>query len=384
VRIALLTTDNRENYRKYEITSPHFGPAVEALLQGLAEIPDLEVHVVSCSQQPMSAPEKLSANTLFHLLHVPKIGWLRTGYQGCIRATRKFLRKLQPDIVHGQGTERECALCATFSGFPNVITIHGNMTAVARAMNAGFGSYYWFAATLERFTLPRTNGVLCNSAYTETAVRPSAPQTWRVPNAVRREFFDTPIPTSPRSSKPILLNIGAVSPYKRQLEVLKLARDLHRDGRVFELRFIGTADRKSAYGAAFLDQIADAERIGFARYLHAKALSELIACIDAASALIHIPSEEAFGLVVAEALSRNLKFFGSAVGGIPDIATGAESAELSQVGNDDTLATAIGNWVQKRCPQPASAAAEMRRRYHPEVIAKRHVEIYHEVLSKPS
>ena len=58
MRIALLTTDNREHHRKYQLTQPYFGPAVEALLQGLAELPELEVHVVSCTQRPMHAPAK--------------------------------------------------------------------------------------------------------------------------------------------------------------------------------------------------------------------------------------------------------------------------------------------------------------------------------------
>ena len=48
----------------------------------------------------------------------PKIGWLRTLYQGCVRATRRKLREIQPDIVHGQGTERDCAIGAVLSGFP--------------------------------------------------------------------------------------------------------------------------------------------------------------------------------------------------------------------------------------------------------------------------
>jgi glycosyltransferase involved in cell wall biosynthesis len=175
------------------------------------------------------------------------------------------------------------------------------------------------------------------------------------------------------------LNIGAISPYKRQLELLGLARDLHRDGNIFEARFIGAADRKSKYGAAFLDQIAVAEREGFARYLGKKSLSELIALLDTASALIHVPSEEAFGLVVAEALSRNLKFLGTAVGGVPDIAQGVEGAELFPLNDEESLRLAIANWLRNGSPRPGTAAVATRRRYHPGVIAKRHVEIYREI-----
>src|SRR5471030_3182490 len=88
MKIAILTTDNREPYRQYDKPAPWFGTAPEALLQGFAQLPEIEVHVVSCTQQPMvSSPGKLADNVFFHSLHVPKIGWQRTLYQGCVRAT---------------------------------------------------------------------------------------------------------------------------------------------------------------------------------------------------------------------------------------------------------------------------------------------------------
>src|SRR5208282_1511785 len=223
MKIALLTTDNREHERTYSETMPRFGRAPEALLQGFAELGEAEIHVVSCAQQPMQSLEKIADNIRFHSLHVPKIGWLRTLYQGCIRATRRKLREIRPDIVHGQGTERDCALAAVLSGFPNVVTIHGNMAELARLFHARFGGYDWLAARLENFTLRRTAGVFCNSAYTEGLVRPRAKKTWRVPNALRREFFEA-VPTGARPC--ILLNVGVVTQRKRQLELLDVAQNL--------------------------------------------------------------------------------------------------------------------------------------------------------------
>src|SRR5260221_10749494 len=108
--VAILTAEKREHGKDYANPTPAFGTAPEALLQGFAMLPDVEVHVLSCVRQPVNAPEKLAENIWYHSLHVPQIGWLRTGYQGCIRATRKKLRELRPDIVHGQGTEHNNAL----------------------------------------------------------------------------------------------------------------------------------------------------------------------------------------------------------------------------------------------------------------------------------
>src|SRR5208282_5205162 len=118
----------------------------------MAQLPETEVHVLGCVQQPMRSVEKLADNIWFHSLHVPKIGWLRTGYQGCIRAVRKKLKEIQPDIVHGQGTERDCAISAVFSGFPNVLTIHGNMAAIARHVRARAGSFLWLTGHIENWT----------------------------------------------------------------------------------------------------------------------------------------------------------------------------------------------------------------------------------------
>ena len=78
MRIALLTTDNRENYRRYELDKPYFGTAPEGLIEGFSKVPDLEVHVISCTQRVMASPSKLAENIWFHSLPVPKSGWLRT------------------------------------------------------------------------------------------------------------------------------------------------------------------------------------------------------------------------------------------------------------------------------------------------------------------
>ncbi|HYR23439.1 MAG TPA: glycosyltransferase family 4 protein [Chthoniobacterales bacterium] len=381
MRIAILTTDNREHHRRYELPTPVFGPAIEALLQGLATISELEIHVVSCTQRPMEAPEKLARNIWFHLVDVPKIGWLRTGYQGCIRAIRKRLQLIQPNIVHGQGTERECALSAVFSGFPNVVTIHGNMVPIVRATRAPIGTYWWWAAILERFTLPRTDGVFCNSRYTESVVRPRACRTWLVPNAVRREFFEIPLPVRSTSSPPILLNVGAIVPHKRQLELLPVLEKLHDQGHTFQANFIGKADPRSKYAGEFLHRINAPELKTFIKHTDSQRLHELIMAYDTASALIHVPTEEAFGLVAAEALSRNLKFFGTQTGGLRDIAHEVATAELLDAKEPEQLYRAITRWLQQDCLRPTTAAATMRMRYHPDVIAQGHERVYRELLS---
>jgi glycosyltransferase involved in cell wall biosynthesis len=382
--IVQLTTDNREPFREYHKTAPWFGTAPEALLQGFAQLPEVKVHVVSCTQQPMAAsPEKLADNVWFHSLHVPKLGWMRTGYQGCVRAVRRKLRELQPDIVHGQGTERDCALSAVFSGYPNVLTIHGNARSIARVYRARPLSYWWLAARLEPIALRRTAGVFCNSEFTENEVKPFARRRWRVPNALRLPFFASAPPRQP-SGPPLLLNIGVVEPRKQQVELLHQAQQWRSRGLRFRLRFIGKADGKFAYAARLLDEIAALRAEDWVDHVPSMNCEEIISALDQADALIHVPTEEAFGLVAGEAMARGCRLFGFAVGGVREISAGTGSADLASPGNWDELGSQVRAWLGHDVQRDATSAAVMRERYHPVAVARRHVEIYREVLSARS
>ncbi|MDR3457172.1 MAG: glycosyltransferase family 4 protein [Verrucomicrobiae bacterium] len=383
MRIAILTTDNREAHRDYARPEPLPGYAPAALLQGFALVPEAEIHMVSCLRQPVNSPKKIAPNIYYHSLLVPKIGWLRTGYLGCVRATRKKLREIRPDIVHGQGTERDCGISAVCSGFPNVLTIHGNMKAIAEVYRARIGSFHWLTARLETFALGRTAGVFCNSAYTEKLVAPRTEKIWRVPNALRAEFFE-PLPERKSGSTPILLNIGVIEPRKQQLELLHVARRLHGRGLKFQLQFAGDRVTHSDYGRRFTRELAAAEKAGYARHRGLLPTPQLIAAMDAADALVHFPSEEAFGLVVAEALARNLKLFAAATGGVVDIIAGVADTESFAAADFAGLENALARWLAAGCPPPSDAAGLMRARYHPKIVAQRHLEIYREVLAAQS
>jgi glycosyltransferase involved in cell wall biosynthesis len=382
MRIAVLTTDNREHFRDYAASVPYFGAAPEALLQGFSGMSDLEVHVVSCTREPVSSPEKLAPNIWHHTLLVPKAGWLRICYLGCVRAVRRRLKTIAPDIVHGQGTERDCAMNAVFSGFPNVLTIHGNIAELARRFRSSHGLPGVIQAKLENLVLKRTLGVFCNSEYTENLVRPRTRRTWRVPNAIRELFFTSAQPLA-RQKKRVLLNVGVISERKRQWELLDVARRLHQQGLQVEMQFIGDISQ-DAYSSKFRERIKEAEAAGYARYLGTRTGQALIDCFDAADGMVHFPSEEAFGLVVAEGMARHLKFFGANTGGIVDICRGVAGAELFDADDWSGLATALANWLRASDPKSTAAADIMRERYHPSVIARRHLEIYRETLNKIS
>jgi glycosyltransferase involved in cell wall biosynthesis len=383
MKIAILTTDNREPYREYDKPNPWFGTAPEALLQGFAQLPEVEVHVVSCTQRPMvSSPQKLADNIWFHSLHVPNFGWMRTLYQGCVRATRKKLLEIQPDLVHGQGTEREASLGAIFSGLPNVLTIHGNMRLVAKVTQARPFSFWWNAARLETFTLPRSRGVVCITNYTRDAVAGLAKKTWVVPNAVDASFFDVQSAPDPAKT-PVVLCVGGICVRKNQNAFIR-ALDPLASKRKFRLVFLGDMTRDNPYGREFLELLRTRAWCEHGGFVDREKLKEWLR----GSTLLALPSlEDNCPMTVLEAAAAGVPVVAANVGGVPDLVADGKTGLLC----DPLNATSMSGAVEKILTQPelaralvAEASRSALARFHPEVIARRHLEIYREVLGARS
>jgi glycosyltransferase involved in cell wall biosynthesis len=378
MKVAILTTDNREHFRDYGNPNPYFGTAPEALLQGFTALRNVEVHVVSCTRQPVRAPTKLAENIWYHNLHVPKIGWMTTLYQGCIRATRKKLREICPDIVHGQGTEHNNALCAVLSGFPNVLTIHGNMRLIAQVNRVKPFSFIWLSAQLERLTIPRSAGVVCITRYTQAAVADLAKKTWVVPNAVDASFFE--INAQPPPGKPPrILCVGVICPRKNQNAFIR-ALDPLANKTKFEVLFLGATAGGRAYDDEFVKLIEDRPWCVY----DGVANREKLKAHFSEATLLALPSlEDNCPMVVLEAMAAGVPVAAANVGGVPDLIEEEKTGFLCDPLNPKRISDAM----EKALADPVRLAAvagyaksEAVRRFHPQIIANRHLEVYREVL----
>lgn len=379
IRVAFLVPDDR---LERPFPRPYFGTAPTALLEGFEQMgPELiEAHVISCREGDMPAPEKLAANIWYHQICLPHWRFLRSLHSGPILGVRKLLRAIRPDIVHSQGTERWCAISGVFSGHPRVLTIHGHLTLIDKVVKMQPRHYWKLQLLLGEFAIPRHDGVICISRHVQHAVAGAAKKTWHVPNALRSAFF-SPRKNGAQAKVPTLLIIGTITENKRQLEILRLLLRMFGQGIAFEAVFLGDLGDFGDYQAQFRGEIAQAEKLGFARFCGRLAINELVERMDTAHALVHCPMEEAFGLVVAEALARGLKLFASRVGGIVDIARDVPGAELFDVNDWSALELSLKNWIVGGSPGLPAAPAIMSERYSPAAISRRHLEIYGEALA---
>lgn len=387
IKVALLTTDSREHFKDYANPNPYFGTAPEALIEGFKLLPEeVEIHVLSCLQEaPVSSPAKLAENIYYHALLVPNIGWMKTGYQGCIRAVRRKLREIQPDIVHGQGTERDCAISAALSGFPSVVTVHGVMRAIRALSRSRRVDYYCAASILESFALRRTGGVITISPYVDALVAPLTPLTWFIPNAIQLFFLETSCAERSPNTVPHLVNVGVISPRKRQLELLEHLSKL-RETVPFSFTFIGKPTYGSTYNERFFRLLhsVNSRHEGF---VHREFLSEeeFIKLYDTSDAMVHFSSEESFGLTFAEALARNLPLFASDVGAIRQIGDGIAECRIFAPDDFTGLIDSLRVWIDANTWKVARETLPNRliaARYHPRVIAEKHLKVYQEVVDR--
>lgn len=400
MRVALLTTDSREHFKDYGSHKPYFGTSPEALLQGFEMLSGVEVHVLSCTQQPMLSPRKLAPNIWFYQLHVPKWGWLRTGYQGCVRAVRKKLKGIQPDLVHAQGTERDCALSAVLSPYPRLLTIHGNLRLIKKQVGFRPFSAMWLQSYLEGLVVPHFNGVICITNYTREAIEGEVPKTWVVPNAVDPSFLalgekrmrmhevksseinDSGFKSrvSGLESPPVILCVANIDPRKNQIDFIRALDSLARSMR-FVIRFFGSCP-DDEYGREFQRLVSERPWCHYGGMIGREQLRHEF---ENATMLALPTHEDNCPMVVLEAMVAGVPVMASRVGGVPDLIDGSTTGIFCDPSEPRSFVDGVMRVLNDRdiaIKIARNAHEEALRRFHPKVIAKRHLEIYREVLGR--
>jgi glycosyltransferase involved in cell wall biosynthesis len=438
LRIALLTTDARGSMGFSVDDLPNFGTAVRSLLQGFemqdgggslteweglyeegvrvsteAETSNLkstvcdfsqprnknreshshfEIHVISCTQQVMCSPEKLSDNIWFHSLHVPKAGWLRSAYLGCALAVRKKLGEIHPDIVHAQGTERDCAVSAVLSPYPRVLTIHGNLRLIKKQVGFRPVSAMWLQSYLEGLVVPRFNGVFCITNYTRKAVEHEVPKIWVVPNAVDTAFLSIGVQRLsdvsarhstlyPGPEDHIILVVANIDSRKNQNDFIKALDPLAKK-MSFQVRFFGKCGDDD-YGREFQQLVASRSWCHYGGMISREALQSEF---RKASMLVLPTHEDNCPMVVLEAQAAGVPVVASEVGGVPDLIEDGVTGLLVNPQDPATFFRAVkklltnDDYIRERLAMASHRKAITH--YHPRLIAEKHLDIYEQIIKQ--
>jgi glycosyltransferase involved in cell wall biosynthesis len=378
MKIAILATDDREYRRDYNAPRPYFGTAVQALLQGLPSVVDTEFHVISCLKKPVAHTPQLASNVFYHPLIVPSIGWAKSLYLGCSRAVRRKLQEIRPDLVHGQGTERDCAISAVRSGFPSIITLHGYMRATSKAIDAPLFSFHTLQTNLEAWTIPRAGGIICLTNYARSRVEGRTPRTWILPNAVNESYFAAG--RAAEVSRDILC-VGTISRLKNQISLIRALEPLAAEHK-FRLVFLGQGIPGDSYFNEFTTLVKERAWCAFKGH---KSAEEVKNYLRTGWFLITASREENCPMVILEAMAVGLAVAASCVGGIPDLVEEGVTGVMFDPEDGSSIRTAAVSLMTSPKTTERFAQAGNKRAlemHHPRSIARRHVDIYREFLKK--
>jgi glycosyltransferase involved in cell wall biosynthesis len=252
------------------------------------------------------------------------------------------------------------------------------MRLVAKVNRAKAFSFEWLAARLETFAVPRSEGVVCITRYTQDAVAPLAKRTWVVPNAVDSRFFEVqPEPESP----PIILCVGNICLRKNQNRLIQALDPLAQRAR-FKLIFLGRATNGYDYDDEFFGLLKTRSWCAYEGFADRAKLRDYLR----RATLLALPSlEDNCPMVVLEAMAAGVPVVAAKVGGVPDLIEEDRTGYFCDPLNAESMRAAIGRGVAN--PAEALELARLarqraRERFHPLVIARRHVEIYREVLGQ--
>ena len=354
------------------------------LLEGLKEIKDLDLHVVSCIKQIRRNVNMRKDGVSFSFLPHPHLP-TELAYPLLKRRIHQSLREIQPDLIHSQQFLPIFGPICLSSGFPTVATAHnvpGNEPRFAPNILNRFRLE--LHEKILGFTfLPRIRHIISISEYIRKGLSDRTHATfYPVDNPVSRSFFDIAQPAHVLHK---LLFVGFLRQRKRPdlaIKILSLVRKKIPD---ISLHMAGTPINNSYFLKLqrLIGQYHLQDSIHFLGQLDEHHL--LLEYQDTGP--LFLTSElETSPMSILQAMAAGKPVVSTSVGGIPYIIEDGKTGFLFEPGDVEGMASAIVRLLEDKelyfqISNNANKAA--RERFHCSSVARKMVDAYKRVLSQP-
>jgi glycosyltransferase involved in cell wall biosynthesis len=181
------------------------------------------------------------------------------------------------------------------------------------------------------------------------------------------------------TAPPVGLCVGTICGYKNQNDFIRALDPLAKEKKI-KLVFIGQVIRGD-YGREFLQLVHErawCEHVGFANR------EQLKARLKAATFLALPTREDNCPMVVLEAMAAGVPVLASKIGGVPDLIESEKTGLFCDPDRPESFREAMEKLLADRefARQLATTAkAEALRRFHPQAVARQHLEIYRQALA---
>jgi len=347
----------------------------------------VELHIVTVSKYLDSDEEFTSGGVHFHFLKIPRLPRAAMGYQVDRMRMARCLRRIQPAIVQGFGTESSFGYTAVSAPFPSVLMMQGIVSRIARSRGRaalvrqpGLG----VSLMIERRTVRRARHVVCETSFAADFVREhnarAVVHVIRTP--IRDEWFEI-ARRADAAAAPEILFVGWALPEKGiDVLVTAFSRVVAECPRAV-LHVVGPCDGRY-FQRVLQPQIGSlglADRIVF----HGQQPAAVVAERLSRAALLALPTRmDTAPNVLAEARAAGVPVVASAVGGIPELIADGVDGVLVPDGSAEALASAIVALLR----DPVQAAAvgaqgrhRVRRDHRASVQVPKLIDVYRDVLA---
>ncbi|MBN1346201.1 MAG: glycosyltransferase family 4 protein [Phycisphaerae bacterium] len=349
-----------------------------ALVRALEAIGDMDLHVVTLEAGLRELEVCSHGPTTIHRL--PGSRWpqmLDILWGPGRRRLKRYLIDLAPDIVHLHETY---ALGLGELPMPDVFTVHGfdhaNIPAEKRRM-ARLRSLLWWH--IEARGLARQRYIISITPYVRQHIEPlTTARIFDIDNPINPVFFETARNEVPGR----VFCAGWISPRKNTLGLIRALPRLVEGGVDVSLHLAGE-QKDHAYARRVREAIDELGLSGRVRLLGRispddvrRELSE--ACLFALPAL-----QENAPMAISEAMAAGLPIVSSNVCGMPFMIDEGRTGYLVDPEDTDSLAERMGRLLTDdglRSTMGGAAREDALRRFHPDAVGRRTVEVYRRIL----
>lgn len=223
-----------EDYRP----TGHYATWLPQLARSFEKFPDLEIHWVIMSDLVQSPMGTVEFGQKFYVLPTGTSGRATSLFREDRSKIQNLLHQIQPDLVHGWGTEDVYGLAAVLSGFPNIVSMQGILSYYA--MKNRMPARGYLQSLLELFILWKADLITTESHWGRRVLKRRNPfaKVAVVEYGVQPLFFD--VPWTPNASKPRAVFIGTMTPRKGIQDLVEAFRVPSLAS--FELQVVGGVD----------------------------------------------------------------------------------------------------------------------------------------------
>ena len=335
--------------------------------------PDLELHWITVTREPLHREPVTWRGQTFHFIAVPeKLRALR-GYRRDSRLIAKKLEELQPELIHAWGTEDCYGIAAMRSGREFLLSMQGILSEYVR--RAPLHPLVHLQAFMERSVLAKARQISAESSWGCDCVRRWAPHATihRVEYGVQELFFDAHWRPDPKA--PVAIFVG--SPHARKGVQDAVAAFATPGLQGAELWIVG--DRESAFARRL-----EKRSTGNVRWLGRRGAAETAALMGQAWCLLLPTRADTSPNVVKEARVIGLPVITTPHGGQIDYVIDGETGFIVEAGAIGALADRLGRLfgdLDLTRRMGAARHAEHRAWFRPENTARGFLEVYRKMRS---